>query len=155
MQTTLCYIERDEAYLMLHRVSKESDPNRDKWIGVGGKFEKNESPEECMLREVFEETGLTLDSYQYRGIVTFVSNEWEETEYMHVFTSSKFHGDIKECDEGKLEWVDKNDLFHLPMWEGDVYFLQEIMEDTPFFSIKLVYEGNTLQQVTINGKRVK
>ena len=116
--TTLCHIEKDGKYLMLHRVKKENDLNKDKWVGIGGKFEDRESPEECNIREVYEETGLTLKSARYCGIVTFVSDKWE-TEYMHIFHSDSFSGEVRECDEGVLEWVDKNKLLDLTLWEGD------------------------------------
>ena len=149
--TTLCYIEKDEQYLMLHRVKKENDLNHDKWIGVGGKFEDKESPEECLLRETKEETGLTLTDYRYRGIVTFVSNEWP-TEYMHLFTAHGFTGEIKECDEGNLEWIDKKKLLELTLWEGDKIFLRLLDSDEPFFSLKLQYEGDTLVYAALNGK---
>ena len=141
--TTLCHIEKDGCYLMLHRIKKENDLNRDKWVGIGGKFEDKESPEECNRREVFEETGLILKSVEYRGIVTFVSDKWE-TEYMHIFYSDSFSGEIKECDEGVLEWVKKEKLYSLPIWEGDKIFLELILKDSPFFSLKLVYEGEKL-----------
>jgi 8-oxo-dGTP diphosphatase len=118
--TTVCYIEKDDSYLMLHRIKKENDANRDKWIGIGGKFLDGESPEDCVLREVYEETGLTLKSWRYRGIVTFVSDRWE-TEYMHIFTSDSFSGSLIDCDEGVLEWVKKEELNSLPLWEGDKY----------------------------------
>lgn len=122
--STLCYIENDRGeYLMLHRVKKENDCNHDKWIGVGGKFEDGESPEECVLREVQEETGLTLTSWRYRGIVTFVSDQWE-TEYMHLFTATHWTGEVKDCDEGVLEWIHKDALAALPQWEGDKIFLR-------------------------------
>ena len=144
--STLCYIEKDGRYLMLHRVKKENDCNKDKWIGVGGKFEDGESPEECMLREVYEETGLTLTSYSFRGIVTFVSDRWE-TEYMHLFTADGFEGEPKkseDCDEGNLEWVDIDKIPTLPLWEGDLIFLDLLAKNTPFFSLKLRYEGERL-----------
>ena len=115
--TTLCYIEKDDKYLMLHRVKKENDINHDKWIGVGGKFEKNETPEECLLREVKEETGLTLLKYHFRGIITFLSDRWE-AEYMHLFTASEFEGTLTECDEGNLEWIPKSEIENLPIWES-------------------------------------
>ena len=137
--TTLCYLERDDRYLMLHRIKKQEDLNRDKWIGIGGKFEEGESPEDCLLREVREETGLTLDSWRYCGIVTFVSDEWG-TEYMHLFHSEMFHGTLKDCDEGALEWVDKTALASLPdQWEGDRIFLKLLDEDAPFFSLRIFY----------------
>ena len=149
--TTLCYIEKDGKYLMLHRIRKENDENRDKWIGIGGKFEAGESPEDCVLREVKEETGLTLTDYRYRGIVTFVSDIWP-TEYMHLFTATDYEGVIREdCDEGVLDWIAKQDLLALPMWEGDRIFLRLLDEDVPFFSLKLVYKGDTLLQAVLNG----
>ena len=135
--TTLCYLERDGCYLMLHRIKKENDLNRDKWIGIGGKFEEGESPENCLLREVREETGLTLGSWRYCGIVTFVSDEWG-TEYMHLFHSEDFHGSLRECDEGSLEWIEKSALASLPdLWEGDRIFLRMMENNEPFFSLKL------------------
>lgn len=141
--TTLCYIEKSDAYLMLHRVKKVNDINQDKWIGVGGKFEKDETPEECLLREVYEETGLTLTDYRYRGLVTFISNEWE-TEYMHLFTATGFEGDMIECDEGDLVWVPKKDVYELNIWEGDKIFFKLLEEDKGLFNLKLRYEGSTL-----------
>ena len=149
--TTLCYIRRGDQVLMLHRVKKENDENHDKWIGIGGKFEEGESPEDCLLRESREETGLTLDSWRYRGIVTFVSDEWG-TEYMHLFTADKFRGALKDCDEGVLEWLPWDRLPGLPIWEGDKIFLRLIDEDVPFFSLKLCYRGDTLVQSVLNGK---
>ncbi|MEE1330122.1 MAG: 8-oxo-dGTP diphosphatase [Acutalibacteraceae bacterium] len=149
--TTLCHIEKDGCYLMLHRIKKENDLNRDKWVGIGGKFEDKESPEECNRREVFEETGLILKSVEYRGIVTFVSDKWE-TEYMHIFYSDSFSGEIKECDEGVLEWVKKEKLYSLPIWEGDKIFLNLLEKDTPFFSLKLEYTGDTLLKAVLNEK---
>ncbi len=148
--TTLCYIERGSEYLMLNRNKKENDENEGKWIGVGGKFEDGESPEECMLREVYEETGLTLRTWRFRGIVTFVSDEWG-TEYMHLFTSSDFSGALKSCDEGELAWVDKRALLTLPLWEGDKIFLRLLAEDAPFFSLKLCYRADTLVSAKLNG----
>ncbi len=149
--TTLCYIQNDrEQTLLLHRVKKENDLNRDKWIGVGGGFEDKESPEDCLLREVYEETGLTLTHWHYRGIVTFVSDRWE-TEYMHLYTADGYTGDIKECDEGTLEWVDNARIPDLPAWAGDRIFLQLIAEDAPFFSLKLEYTGENLTAAVLNG----
>ena len=149
--TTLCYIQNDRGQtLLLHRIKKENDLNKDKWIGVGGGFEDKESPEECLLREVAEETGLTLTRYRYRGIVTFVSDRWE-TEYMHLFTADGFTGEIKECNEGVLEWVDNALVPTLPTWEGDRIFLRLIEENAPFFSLKLEYTGDTLTAATLNG----
>ena len=152
-QTTLCYIEKEGAYLMLHRIKKEQDENRDKWIGVGGKFEDKESPEDCVLREVKEETGLTLTDYRYRGIVTFVSDVWP-CEYMHLFTATGFEGEIKECDEGVLEWLPKAQLYALPMWAGDRIFLELLDAGAPFFSLKLVYEGEKLVYAALDGKEI-
>ncbi len=153
--TTLCYIRNDRGQtLLIHRIKKENDLNHDKWIGVGGKFEDKESPEECLLREVKEETGLTLTAYRYRGIVTFVSDEWE-TEYMHLFTADGFTGELIRCDEGVLEWVDNDKVAALPTWEGDRIFLRLIDEDAPFFSLKLVYTGDTLTYAALDGKEIE
>ena len=153
INTTLCYIERDGQYLMLHRVKKENDINRDKWIGIGGKFEDKESPEDCVLREVKEETGLTLTSYSYRGLVTFVSDRYE-TEYMHLFTADGFTGDLIDCDEGTLEWVPKEKVPDLPTWAGDRIFLDLLMREAPFFSLKLSYERDRLVLAALNGKAI-
>ena len=148
--TTLCYIQSGENYLLLHRTKKKNDQSHDKWLGIGGKFEDKESPEDCILREVLEETGLTLTSYQYRGIVTFVSDVWE-TEFMHLFTADAFTGTIRDCDEGELEWISKDRYLSLPMWEGDKIFLRLLQTDCPFFSLKLVYQGESLQSAVLNG----
>ncbi len=150
INTTLCYIEQDGKYLMLHRIKKENDLNHDKWIGIGGKFEDKESPEDCVIREALEETGLTLEKPKYRGIVTFVSDRYE-TEWMHLFTADTFSGIIKECDEGVLEWVEKETLYSLPLWEGDKIFLRLLDKDEPFFSLKLCYEGELLVRAVLNG----
>lgn len=151
INTTLCYIRRGEEYLMLHRIKKKNDLNQDKWIGVGGKFEDGESPEECVVREAREETGLTLTRYRYRGLVTFVSDRWP-TEYMHLFTADGWTGELRECDEGVLEWVPRDRLLQLPHWEGDPIFLSLIArEDVPFFSLKLRYEGETLAEAVLDG----
>lgn len=150
--TTLCYIHNQQGQtLLLHRIKKENDLNHDKWIGVGGKFEDKESPEDCLLREVKEETGLTLTSYRYRGLVTFVSDRWE-TEYMHLFTGEAFTGTLIECDEGTLEWVDNDRVPLLPTWEGDRIFLRLLQQETPFFSLKLEYAGDTLLRATLDGQ---
>jgi len=151
INSTLIYVERGDEYLMLHRTKKENDLNHDKWIGIGGKFENNESPEECMLRETKEETGLTLTRWRYRGIVTFVSDEWE-TEYMHLFTADGYEGSLCECDEGDLEWIRKSDLLALKLWEGDKIFLRLLESDRPFFSLKLQYQGDTLVFAALDGK---
>lgn len=153
--TSLCYIERGSEYLMMHRVKKDIDENKDKWIGIGGRFEEGESPEDCMLREVWEETGLTLCSWRYRGIVTFVSDEWG-TEYMHLFTSDDFGGEMKtDCGEGELAWIGKSRLLSLPIWEGDKIFLRLLNTDEPFFSLKLRYTGATLAEAVLNGKKIR
>ena len=152
-QTTLCYLERGDEYLMLHRTKKKNDENHDKWIGVGGKFEANESPEDCMRREIFEETGLTVTDYRYRGIVTFVSDIYE-TEYMHLFTVTDWKGEARECDEGELAWIKKQKLFDLTLWQGDRIFLALLQEDVPFFSLKLTYQGDTLLEAILNGKQI-
>ena len=151
--TTLCYIERDGNYLMLHRTKKENDLNHDKWIGVGGKFQDKESPEDCLLRETWEETGLTLTSYRYRGLVTFISNLWP-TEYMHLFTADGWTGEPHPCDEGELAWIKKADLLSLPLWKGDQIFLDLLDRNTPFFSLKLQYEGDDLVLAVLNGERI-
>ena len=155
INTTLCYIRRGEDYLMLHRIKKKNDLNQDKWIGIGGKFEDKESPEDCLLREVREETGLTLTQYRYRGIVTFVSDRWP-TEYMHLFTADGWTGALKDCDEGVLEWIPRTRLLELPHWEGDAIFLELIgREETPFFSLKLRYVGEELAEAVLDGKHLK
>lgn len=151
--TSLCYIERGQDYLMLHRVKKEQDENRDKWIGVGGKFKEGESPEDCMLREVREETGLELSSWRFRGIVTFVSDQWG-TEYMHLFTAHSRPGPLKCCDEGDLEWIDRKKLLQLPLWEGDKIFLRLLDADAPFFSLKLCYEKDRLVRAVLDGREL-
>ena len=153
--STLCYIEKDNQYLMLHRTVKENDVNKDKWIGVGGHFEQDESPEECLLREVKEETGYTLTSYRFRGIVTFVSGTGV-TEYMSLFTADAFTGEPIPCDEGELEWVDKAQIQNLNIWEGDKIFFRLMEEDRPFFSLKLVYDGeDRLVYTSLNGGPVQ
>ena len=149
--TSLCYIERDGQYLMLHRIKKEHDENHDKWIGIGGKFEQAESPEDCVLREVREETGLRLTQYRYCGIITFVSDRWQ-TEYMHLFHATGFTGTLRQCDEGQLEWIAIDRLLALPQWAGDRIFLDLMQKNVPFFSLKLRYEGETLAEAVLNGK---
>lgn len=147
--TTLCYIEKDNSYLMLHRVKKAEDMNQDKWLGVGGKLEDGESPEDCLIREVEEETGLTLKKYAYRGFITFVSNQWG-TEYMHLFTATEYEGEIKECDEGNLEWVPKSEIEQLNLWEGDKIFFRLLEECKEFFTLKLCYDKDKLINHEVN-----
>lgn len=147
--TTQCYLEKDNKYLMLHRVKKENDVNKDKWIAPGGKFEDKESPEECAIREVREETGYTMNTCKLRGIVTFTSNV-DETDYMYLFTSDDFTGEEIECNEGDLEWVDKDKITELNIWEGDKIFLNKIAQDSQFFTLKLEYNENKLVNYTIN-----
>ena len=146
--TTLCYIEKDDKYLMLHRVKKKNDQSQDKWLGVGGHFEQGESPEECVLREVREETGLKLTEYRYRGLVTFVSDMWED-EYMHLFTGTACEGDMIECDEGELVWIPKSEVYNLNLWEGDKIFFRLLEEDNGFFTLKVKYEGDKLVESVI------
>ncbi|MDO4803728.1 MAG: 8-oxo-dGTP diphosphatase [Lachnospiraceae bacterium] len=152
--STLCYLEKDGKYLMLHRVTKKNDVNKEKWIGVGGHFEAGESPEECLIREVREETGLTLKSWRFRGIVTFVSGDGI-VEYMHLFTSDDFDGQMHPCDEGELAWVAKDRIGELNLWPGDRIFFRLIKEDVPFFSLKLVYDGDGgLVDARLNGEEL-
>ncbi len=154
INTTLCHIKKDNCYLMLHRIKKENDLNKDKWIGIGGKFLENESPEQCNAREVLEETGLTVNRAEYRGVVTFVSDVWE-SELMHIFTCNDYSGDIIECDEGVLEWVEIEKIFSLPIWEGDKIFLKLIEnEKRPFFSLRLEYKGEKLISAILDGKNI-
>jgi len=153
--TTLCYITRGDQVLMLHRVKKENDVNRDKWIGIGGKFEGEETPDECLLREVREETGLTLTNWQCRGIVTFLCNGPWEGEYMYLFTADGFAGELIDCDEGELQWVSRDFLDDLPKWEGDQIFLDLLWQDAPFFLLKLRYDGDSLVEAVLNGKKIR
>ena len=152
---TLCYLESEKGeYLMLHRVKKKNDVNHDKWIGVGGKFEEDESPEECLLREVREETGLTLTRWRFRGIVTFVA-EGHETEYIYLYTADQWTGEMIECNEGDLEWIPKEKVCDLPIWEGDKIFFRLIENpDSPFFSLKMAYRGDELVQAALDGKEL-
>lgn len=154
LNTTLCYIEKEGSYLMLHRVKKKNDINRDKWIGIGGKFEEGESPEDCVRREVREETGLELKDPRYAGIVTFQSDGMEGTEFMHLFHAKKFTGEIRDCDEGVLEWISKEKFATLPHWDGDRIFLTLLDREAPFFSLKLTYRKDVLVEALLNEKRV-
>lgn len=147
--TTLCYIEKEDSYLMLHRVKKEKDLNKDKWVGVGGHLEPGESPEECLLREVREETGLTLLSWKLHGVITFVSDQWG-TEYMFLYTSREFEGNLISCREGNLEWIKKSEISRLPIWEGDKIFFRLLEEEKGFFSLKLSYRGDHLTDALTN-----
>lgn len=151
--TTLCYIEKDDAYLMLHRIKKENDINKDKWIGIGGHFEAGESPEECLLREVKEETGLTLQSFRFRGLVTFVTLQGI-AEYMCLFTADDFSGELTVCDEGELVWVKKEQIKELNLWEGDHIFLRLLKERESFFTLKLVYDEDRLVEAVVDGNRI-
>ena len=151
INSTLCYLERGEEYLMLHRVKKKNDVNHDKWIGVGGKFQAGESPEDCILRETWEETGLTLTDYRYRGIITFVSDQWEG-EYMHLFSATAAAGTLRDCPEGDLAWVPLGEVPQLPQWEGDRLFLQQLRQNDAFFTMKLCYTGDQLTGAWKNGQ---
>ncbi len=152
LQTTLCYLTVDGRTLMIYRNKKKNDVNREKWIGIGGKFEHGESPEECMLREFYEETGLRLTQYRYRGIVTFVSEDW--CEYMHLFSASACEGEMHPCSEGELRWVDKELVPELPGWPGDKVFLKLLDERETFFSLKLVYDGERLAAAKLDGREL-
>ena len=154
INTTLCYITRGNDVLMLHRTKKQNDINKDKWIGIGGKFEPEESPDECLLREAYEETGLTLTSWHCRGIVTFLS-EGNTGEYMYLFTADEFTGSLKTCDEGELQWISRDFLGSLPKWEGDDIFLRLLWDDAPFFLLTLRYRGDQLIEAVLDGKTIK
>ncbi len=155
INTTLCYLLRGDEVLMLHRVKKDKDVNKDKWIGIGGKFEGDETPDECLLREAYEETGLRLHAWRCRGVVTFLTNGPFEGEFMYLFTSDDFSGELKECAEGDLQWVKRSFLDSLPKWEGDQIFLDLIWKDAPFFLLKLRYEGDRLAEAVLNGEKLK
>jgi 8-oxo-dGTP diphosphatase len=151
LNTTLCYIEKNNSYLMLHRIKKKNDINHDKWIGIGGKFEEHESPEDCVLREVYEETGLTLSSWRYCGIITFICDD-HETEFMHLYSSDSFSGELQECDEGVLQWIPIDKIYDLPIWAGDKIFLKLMQQKRDFFSLKVIYKGDILVHAILNGK---
>ena len=152
LNTTLCYITRGDEVLMLHRIKKKNDLNEGKWIGIGGKFEEGESPDECLLREAMEETGLTLTSWRCRGVVTFLTTGPWEGEYMYLFTADGFEGELKTCEEGELQWVSRDFLDKLPKWEGDKIFLDLLWQDAPFFLLTLRYDGDKLVDAVLNGK---
>ena len=154
LNTTLCYVTRGDEVLMLHRVKKKNDINQDKWIGIGGKFEGEETPNECLLREAKEETGLTLTSWRCRGVVTFLSDTYEG-EYMYLFTADGFEGELTDCPEGDLQWVSREFVDSLPTWEGDKIFLDLLWKDAPFFLLKLRYEGEKLAEAVLDGKRIR
>ena len=155
ISSTLCYITQGDQVLMLHRTKKENDVNKDKWIGIGGKFLENETPDECLLREAYEETGLTLTNWKCRGVVTFLTNGPWDGEYMYLFTADGFEGDLKDCDEGDLKWVSRDFLYELPLLEGDRIFLDLLWQDAPFFLLKLRYEGDTLVEAVLDGKKIR
>lgn len=153
--TTLCYVLRGNDVLMLHRVKKKNDINKDKWIGIGGKFEDQESPDQCLLREAREETGLTLTSYACRGVITFLTEKPEEGEYMYLFTADGFEGELAECNEGDLQWVSREFIDALPKWEGDKIFLDLLWQEAPFFLLTLRYNQGKLEQAVLNGNRIR
>ena len=153
--STLCYVLRGNDVLMLHRIKKKNDVNKDKWIGIGGKFEKNESPDECLLREAMEETGLKLTSWKCRGIITFLPNEPWEGEYMYLFTADDFEGELTDCTEGELKWVSREFLDELPKWEGDQIFLDLLWQDAPFFLLTLRYDGDKLVEAILDSKKIR
>ena len=155
VNSTLCYITRGDEVLLLHRVKKENDVNKDKWIGIGGKFEGDETPDECLLREAKEETGLTLTNWKCRGVVTFLTNGPWDGEYMYLFTADGFEGTLKDCDEGNLLWVSRAFLDTLPTWEGDKIFLDLLWRDAPFFLLKLRYDGDKLIEAVLNGEKIR
>ena len=154
LQTTLCYLEQDGCYLMLHRVKKKNDVNEHKWVGIGGHAEEGESPEDCLLREAKEETSLTLTSYRFRGLVTFVSDQWG-TEYMCLYTATEYEGELSSCNEGVLEWVPKEKIQDLEIWEGDKIFFRLLKEAHPFFSLKLWYIDNELKEAVLDGRAME
>ena len=155
INSTLCYVLRGDEVLMLHRTKKKNDVNQDKWIGIGGKFEENETPDECLLREAREETGLTLKNWRCRGVVTFLINGDWDGEYMYLFTADDFEGELTDCPEGELRWVSRQFLDELPKWEGDQIFLDLLWQDAPFFLLKLRYEGDSLVEAVLNGEKIR
>ena len=155
INSTLCYVLRGNDVLMLHRIKKKNDVNQDKWIGIGGKFEADETPDECLLREAKEETGLTLKNWRCRGIVTFLTNGPWDGEYMYLFTADDFEGELTDCNEGELRWVSREFLNELPKWEGDQIFLDLLWQDAPFFLLKLRYAGDKLVEAVLNGEKIR
>lgn len=155
LNTTLCYVLKGNQVLMLHRVKKKNDLNKDKWIGIGGKFEDQESPDQCLLREAKEETGLTLTSYRCHGVVTFLTEKPEEGEYMYLFSADGYEGELLECNEGDLQWVEREFLDSLPKWEGDRIFLKLMFENAPFFLLTLRYDHGVLQEAVLNGEKIR
>ena len=155
INSTLCYVLRGNDVLMLHRIKKKNDVNQDKWIGIGGKFEADETPDECLLREAKEETGLTLKNWRCRGVVTFLSNGPWDGEYMYLFTADDFEGELTDCNEGELRWVSREFLNELPKWEGDQIFLDLLWQDAPFFLLKLRYNHDKLEEAVLNGQRIR
>ena len=155
LNSTLCYITRGDEVLLLHQVKKKNDVNKDKWIGIGGRFEPNETPDECLLREAMEETGLRLNRWKCRGVVTFLTNGPYEGEYMYLFTADGFEGTLKTCDEGDLQWVSREFMDSLPTWEGDRIFLDLLWKDAPFFLLKLRYDGDKLVEAVLNGEKIR
>lgn len=153
-RSTLCYIYRGDQVLMLHRTKKKNDMNHDKWLGIGGGIEAGESVEACLLREAKEETGLTLTRYRYRGVVDFASDIYEDEE-MHLYTADAFIGDLIQCDEGDLEWIDRSMLLRLPHWEGDAIFLQLLDQNAPFFRLRLEYAGDRLVRAVLNSEIIR
>ena len=153
--TTLCYVLQDDKVLMLHRIKKKNDVNKDKWIGIGGKFEGEETPDECLLREAREETGLELTRWQCRGVVTFLTNDPAQGEFMYLFTADQFRGELKPCDEGELQWVSRAFLDQLPKWEGDQIFLDLLWQGAPFFLLTLRYSGDQLVEAILDGKKIR
>lgn len=149
-ETTLCYIEKDGKYLMLHRVKKKADVNKDKWIGIGGHLEEGETPEACLLREVKEETGLSLTQYRFCGDILFSCSPYP-TETMYLYHAAGFEGTLTDCDEGELCWLEKEKLHALPAWEGDFIFLRLMEKQVPPFHLELYYNGNTLARALLDG----
>lgn len=153
LQTTLCYLEQDGCYLMLHRVKKKNDVNKDKWIGVGGKFEPGEDALACAMREVQEETGYTMDHPRYRAMVDFYCPPWQP-ERMHLYTCDSFSGTPHPCNEGDLVWVPRDQVQALPIWQGDKIFFDLLDRDAPFFHLELFYQGDTLVRAVLDGQEL-